>query len=89
VGVALALIALPLVRVILFARLSFSHRWHRPPHTREVVANRSNFPEAFRGLFAVSGDTRNRDYSCTNGWNAPKCEYRRTRQSERENIEEI
>ena len=73
----------------LCARLSSSHRWRCPLRSREVVANRSNFPEAFRGLFAVGGDTRNRDYSCTNGWNAPKCEYRRTRQSDRENIEKI
>jgi hypothetical protein len=53
------------------------------------VANAGNFPEAFRGLFAVSGDTRNRDHSRTNGWNTPNCEYRGARQSERENIEEI
>jgi hypothetical protein len=36
------------------------------------VANASNFPEGFRGWFAVSGDTRNRDDSRANGWNAPK-----------------
>jgi hypothetical protein len=53
------------------------------------VANESNFPEAFRGLFAVCADTRNRDYSRANDWNTPKREYRRTRQSERETIEEI
>jgi hypothetical protein len=53
------------------------------------VANASIFPEAFRGVSAVSDDTRNRDYSGANGWNTPKCEYRRARQSERETIEEI
>jgi hypothetical protein len=53
------------------------------------VANASNFPEAFRGWFAVSGDTRNRDDSRTNGWNAPKCEYRPARQRQPETIEEI
>jgi hypothetical protein len=53
------------------------------------VANATNFSEAFRRLFAVSGDTRNRDYSCASGWNTPKCEFRRARQCERETIEEI
>jgi hypothetical protein len=53
------------------------------------VANASNFPEAFRGWFAVSGDTRNRDDSRTNGWNAPKYEYRPARQRQPETIEEI
>jgi hypothetical protein len=53
------------------------------------VANATKFPESFRGLFAASGDTRNRHYSRFNGWKTPKWEYRRARQSERETIEEI
>jgi hypothetical protein len=53
------------------------------------VADAIKFPEAFRGWFAVSGDTRNRDDSRTNGWNALKCEYRPARQRQRETIREI
>jgi hypothetical protein len=53
------------------------------------VANASNFPEAFRGWCAVSGDTRNREYSRANGWNTPKWEYHRARQRARETIQEI
>jgi hypothetical protein len=45
-------------------------------HPRPLVANASKFPEWFRGLFAVSGDIRNRDYSRVNGWKTPKWEYR-------------
>jgi hypothetical protein len=56
---------------------------------RSALANASNFPEAFRGLLAGSGDTLNRDYSSAYGWNTPKCEYRGTRQSGRETIEKI
>ncbi|HYJ08692.1 MAG TPA: hypothetical protein VEX18_06775, partial [Polyangiaceae bacterium] len=58
-------------------------------HPRALVANASKFPESFRELAAVSGDTRNRHYSRVNGWNTPKWEYRRARQSNRETIEEI
>jgi hypothetical protein len=39
------------------------------------------------GLFG--GDTRNRDDSHTNGWNAPKCEYRARGKRQRETIREI
>jgi hypothetical protein len=53
------------------------------------VANAGNFRESFRGSVAVSGDTRDRDYSCVSGWNNPKCEYRRARQGQRETIQEI
>jgi hypothetical protein len=53
------------------------------------VANASKFPESVRESAAVSGDTRNRHYSRVNGWNTPKWEYRRARQSKRETIEEI
>jgi hypothetical protein len=47
------------------------------------------FADDFRRLFAVSGDTRNRQYSRLNGWNTPKSEYRLARQSGRETIREI
>jgi hypothetical protein len=53
------------------------------------VANASHLAEAFRGWLAVTGDTRNRDDSRANGWNAPKCEYRPARQRQRETIMEI
>jgi hypothetical protein len=60
-----------------------------PLHPQAFVANAGNFPQAFRGLFAAIGDTPNRDYSGASGWNTPKCEYRRARQSEHSTIEEI
>jgi hypothetical protein len=46
------------------------------PAREPLWANASDFPEAFRGWFAVCGDTRNRDYSRANGCNTPKREYR-------------
>jgi hypothetical protein len=42
--------------------------------------------EALPAMCAVSGGTGNCDYSRTNGWNAPKCEYRPARQHQRETI---